>query len=174
MSYALENITEDWLKKIGFRWHELERQNTKHWLLWIGHAHAENRLFQTSQDLGIELAATGYYNQKGELVNSEKGYNCWLRSDCASRYHRFIHIRYLKKKVDLLDMLNGLICRPFNPNECVYGSWHIPERAEALREEQKRLDKKVMMSDAWYEIEKDDSMGGALPEHKEAYETGRR
>ncbi len=31
-------ITEDWLYAVGFRWHQLDRQPNKQWLLWLGNA----------------------------------------------------------------------------------------------------------------------------------------
>lgn len=36
-------ITHEWLKGIGFHWHEVERSG-KHWLLWIGDARAPRGL----------------------------------------------------------------------------------------------------------------------------------
>lgn len=29
-------ITEEWLKSVGFKWHQFDRQPDKHWLLWLG------------------------------------------------------------------------------------------------------------------------------------------
>jgi len=29
-------LTEEWLKRVGFKWHQLDRQPDKHWLLWLG------------------------------------------------------------------------------------------------------------------------------------------
>ena len=33
-----EPITEEWLKEVGFKWHQLARQPEKQWLLWLGDA----------------------------------------------------------------------------------------------------------------------------------------
>lgn len=54
MSDIDEAITEDWLKAIGFKWHNLELQPDKHWLLWLGSAQYNNTTCY--EDLGVEVA----------------------------------------------------------------------------------------------------------------------
>src|SRR5580700_3412261 len=84
MKDAAMPITEEWLKESGFRWHRLERQPDKHWLLWLGDAMGDG--YMTSyEDIGIEVAP----------MFKRQEWFCWLRSDCAGQYHRFIHLRHI-------------------------------------------------------------------------------
>lgn len=66
MSEAGELITEDWLKLVGFKWHEFERQNAKHWLLWLGGGLRQKPSLTDYEDLGIELAP-GFETPSGSV-----------------------------------------------------------------------------------------------------------
>ena len=51
-------ITEDWLKSVGFKWDQFERQPTKNWTLWLGgcqECHRQNN-WTGPEDFGITLA----------------------------------------------------------------------------------------------------------------------
>lgn len=148
-----EPITEEWLREVGFKWHQLERQLHKHWLLWLGDA-LDNRA-TSFDDLGVEVS-----------TGSDDWWFCWLRSDHAGRYSRFIHIRHVRSRGELIGLIEGVTGRSWNPQDALYGSLHTPERGERLRAEAKRLDLQMLDSrPKWREIEKDDSRGRALPEH---------
>jgi hypothetical protein len=154
-----EPITEDWLAAVGFKWHQLDRQPGKQWLLWLGAA-AERKV-ASFEDLGIELG-------KSPL---DDRWCCWLRSDVAHRYSRFIHVRHLKTQDELIRLIEGLTGRGWNPENNLYGSMQTPEEAEFIRREEQRLDHQFLREgNKWMEIERDDTSGGALPEHKEGYE----
>lgn len=159
-------ITEDWLKSIGFKWHQLERQPSKHWLLWVGGAIGdERRLFHGFEDLGIEVAAASF-----ATAPEWPEWHCWFRSDCAGRYHRFIHLRYMEHQYELVNLIEALTDLEFNADDVLYGCLHRPDTAARLRQERERLDLKWRESSAkWSEAEKDDSRGGALPEHLDAW-----
>ena len=75
-----ETTTEDWLRAVGFKWHELPRSGGKHWILWFGALHST--FLASFEDVGIEVAA-----------RTDGEWHCWLRSDFARKYGRFIHIR---------------------------------------------------------------------------------
>lgn len=150
-------LTEDWLRTNGFKWHQFDRQPNKHWLLWLGSAMGDNSICY--EDIGIEVATS-------HGINS---WFCWLRSDSAGRYHRFIHIRHIESVSDLVGIITGLTGRPFDPACALYGHLHTPERAARIREEDQRLDRRLMRETPWYDSEKDDSLGGALPEHLNAH-----
>lgn len=147
----MEPITEDWLKSVGFKWHQFDRQPTKQWLLWLGSA-ADNG---DAQDLGIEVTQ-----------NRDVDWFCWLRSDTSHRYSRFLHVRHIKTRFELVRMIEGLTGQEFSPDNNIGGYMHSKERADRYRAESSRLDK-VMLREGrpWRDIEKDDSRGGALPEH---------
>lgn len=156
-------ISEDWLKQVGFKWHQIERQPSKHWLLWIGGAFLKREMFTGPDDLGIEVA-----------TGTDGSWFCWFRSDTAHRYHRFIHLRHIYIRQELVAIISALIGYEFNPSNCFYGSLARPEHADYLRKENERLDLKWIMESPprckWAIIEKDDTRGQALPEHYEAHE----
>ena len=146
-------ITEDWLKANDFKWHQFDRMPDKHWLLWIGGALGSNTACY--EDLGVEVAPW-----------KPSQWFCWLRSDSAGRYHRFIHIRHLETVDDLTGLISGLIGYPFDPANSYYGMLRTPEQAARLREEHDRLDKRLERKVPWFDPEKDDTLGRPLPEHQ--------
>jgi len=152
-----EPITAEWLKSVGFRWHQFDRQPDKHWLLWLGGA-IEDRMGDY-EDLGIELAPGGYHS----------GWYCWLRADTSGRYHRFLHVRHLHTTADVEQLVAALTGQSWDPNNHLHGSAHTPKRAEWLRRDMERLDHRIREGNhKWAEVEKDDSRGRALPEHMQA------
>jgi len=154
-----EPITEDWLASVGFKWHQLERQPGKQWLLWLG-ADVE-RVIASFEDLGVELGKSPFGDR----------WCCWLRSDVAHRYSRFIHVRHLKTQRELIPLIEGLTGCEWHPENNLYSSMRTREEAEFIRREEQRLDHQFLReSPKWMEIEEDNTSGGALPEHKEGYE----
>lgn len=152
-----EPITEQWLSESGFKWHLLDRQLYKHWLLWLGDCINERTGYDA---LGVEVT-------KG----SDDWWYCWLRSDCSGRYSRFLHVRHLRTTDELIWMIEGLTGQTWMPINNLYGSMRTPKHAAYLRQEAERLDQKWLMnklSTSWRDIEKDDTRGGALPEHMQA------
>ncbi len=154
----VEPITEGWLREVGFKWHQFERQPDKHWLLWIGGAIGDR--VTSYEDLGIELAPW----RDGEWF-------CWLRADTAHRYGRFLHVRHLKWRDELAELVAALTGQVWSPQNHIHGHAYTPEAAARLRAEHDRLDRKLLReSPPWRESEKDDSRGGALPEHMEHFD----
>ena len=88
-----EPITEDWLREVGFKWHQFDRQPNKQWLLWVSDACGQ--WGSSGDDLGVELAAGSYDAERGD----REGWFCWLRSDVSHRYSRFIHVRRCARAV---------------------------------------------------------------------------
>ncbi len=163
-----EPITEEWLRAVGFKWHQVERQPSKHWLLWIGGL--QGRSWDGPEDLGIEVAY-GSYNEK---THTNDLWHCWLRCDSSHRYHRFLHIRSLEFKRELIVMIEGLTGQQWNPENNRYGCMRRPEHAIRLREEADRLDRQIMGSVPWSESEKDDTRVMPLREHLDiAIESGK-
>jgi hypothetical protein len=164
-------IDDNWLKEIGFRWHEFDRSGGKHWLLWLGSLVREREIearpgpwaggFMDTEDIGIELAAS-----------ADGTWFCWFRSDAAGRYSRFIHIRHLRTRFDVTSLIEGIIGGAFYPQNCFYGSLHTEAAAIRIRKEQARLDRHWMETNSGKrrEIEKDESRGPALPEHLQVAE----
>ena len=156
-------ITEDWLKEVGFKWHQLPRQPEKHWLLWLGDAVKEGNGFASHDDLGVEVA--------NAWLDKDERWNCWLRADLSCRYSRFIHIRYVRTRRDLIAVIEGVTGHTWNPENNLYGCMRTPEQAARIRKDDERMDRKMLTErHPWRDIEKDPSRGGALPEHLEAYE----
>src|SRR5581483_2897613 len=91
-----DRLTEAWLRAVGFRWSQDDRQPSKHWVLWIGGACVDASekdvgKFQSSESLGIEVAKD----------NRCDWWYCCVRSDFASRYGRFLHVRHIDKVSEL-------------------------------------------------------------------------
>jgi hypothetical protein len=160
-------ITEEWLRSVGFKWHQFDRQPDKQWLLWLGDATGNGEMFTDLEDLGIELAP---------VTSNTDLWHCWLRSDAAHRYSRFLHIRHLKTQDELIALIEAVAGQAFDPINNINGSMFRPEIAARLHrkeeERQQRLDVKMLRPN-WRDIEKDDSRGRALPEHLQAAEDAR-
>ncbi len=151
-------ITEDWLREVKFGWHQLERQTDKHWLLWLGSA-IDDRM-TCYEDLGIEVSP----------VRGNDEWFCWLRADTAGRYHRFIHIRYMRTRGDLITLIEALTGQTWNPENNFGGSIRTPEQAARIRQDLDRFDQRLLREcPKWSQIEEDDTRGRALPEHMESH-----
>lgn len=159
-------ITEDWLREVGFKWHQLDRQPHKHWLLWLGDAiRAKDGSLTSYEDIGVEVAYGSYAGR-----DKPDGWFCWLRSDAAGRYHRFIHLRHLDLRAELVAIVEAISGQPWNTENHWYGSLVSPEQSARNRAEHDRLDRKFRRDGyPWSEAEKDDSLGGALPDHLNAH-----
>ncbi len=159
-------ITEDWLRSVGFKWHQVERQPEKHWVLWLGGCLVDEQgrreLFTSFEDIGLELCSGAIDDR----------WFCWFRGDSAHRYHRFIHIRHLRFQRELVALIEAITGQAWDPANNLYGSMHTREQAARLRKESERLDLRWRHESPphvkWSEQEKDDSRGRALPEHMEA------
>ena len=158
-------ITAEWLKEVGFKWHQFDRQPDKHWLLWLGAGLKERPCLTSYEDIGIELAP-------GLVKDGVLDWFCWLRSDAAGRYHRFIHLRHIETRRDVAQLVEAISGRPWAPENHLYGSLHSPKNAERIREDLQRMDARLIQGASdhhkWSEVEKDDSRGRALPEHMTA------
>ena len=165
-----EPITEDWLREVGFKWHQLDRQPAKQWLLWLADCFRQRGNMVDTEDLGIELAPAWWFGQTGMLCGSENEWYCWIRGDTSGRYRRFIHIRHLRTKHELIRLIEALTGQCWDAANIINGSMTTPENAARYRAEADRLDRRILRDSKWGEVEKDDSMGGALPEHLEAHE----
>jgi hypothetical protein len=167
-------ITEDWLSSVGFKWEQLDRQPSKHWILWLGralrdYADPNGRMFCGPDDIGVELAAATGLNLKGI-----QDWFCWLRSDVSHRYGRFVHVRHLVYQDELIAIVEALTGYPWIPENHRYGQVWLPEAAERLREESQRLDKVRDLQVPWDEYEKDESRGRPTHGHlKGAIEGGK-
>lgn len=161
MDIIAERISEDWLREVGFKWHQFDRQADKHWLLWIGGAKDEP--WSSPEDLGIEVAA-GAYN------GSDHGdWFCWLRCDSSHRYHRFLHVRHICFKHELIQIVEGLSGTPWKPENVWYGSLRSEKVSSYLQAEKERLDKRIHSDQyPWSESEKDPDRGRPLREHMDA------
>lgn len=165
MSSNPDFITEDWLKSVGFKWHQLERQPSKHWVLWLGSGlvdHEGNKeRASCSEDLGIELTC--------DTLSAPFWY-CWLRSDASHRYHRFIHIRHLRTQQEVVALIESLTGLSWNPENHLYGEVKTPADAKSCRDRDSRLDAVLLRENpSWYPTESDESQGRPLPEHLHAH-----
>jgi hypothetical protein len=149
-----EAISEEWLKSVGFKWHQFDRQPTKQWLLWCGIPNQPFNWGVDSQDIGVEVC------------QGNDSWFCWLRSDTAHRYSRFLHVRHITTQQELISLVEAVTGLPWKPENHIYGAVCTQAFADHHRAEAERLDRKMLRNDTkWREIEKDDTRGGALPEH---------
>jgi hypothetical protein len=127
-----EPITEEWLREVGFRSSQLERQPHKHWTLNLGWATDGGR-FSTSEDVAIEISPACWYNRNSERVQAADGnpWHCWLKGEGRG----FIHIRHLRDLPDLIAMLEALSGQPWDAANVCYGQLRTPEAAAAIRRE---------------------------------------
>lgn len=153
-------ITEDWLRAVGFKWHQLSRQPDRHWVLWLGDAIAGG---DGCDSLGLELAPS-----------NDGTWFCWLRSDLAGRYHRFVHVRHMREQGEIEALVSALTGLPWAPQQHFYGSVRTPEQADRIRREHNRLDRVLARERPWSATERDDSIGRPLHEHLEAHEEPKR
>jgi hypothetical protein len=66
----------------------------------------------------------------------------------------------------LVEAISG---RPWTPENHLYGSLRSPADADRIREENERMDRRLMRANPkWAAIEDDDTRGRALPEHMTA------
>lgn len=160
MIAAVDVLTEDWLREVGFRWHQLERQPNRHWLLWIGWSIPDR--VAAHEDLGLELA-------KG----LEDTWFCWLRADTSHRYSRFLHVRHVCYRSEVIALYEALTGAAWKPDNHIGGMAYPPEMAARIFRENDRFDRVLLREHPhWGELERDESRGQALPEHREAYEKG--
>lgn len=158
-------ITEEWLKASGFKWAQLDRQLHKHWILWLGDAVRENggdNSFTSYEDIGIEITPNWWLNSAGERVNDNGRWFCWLRSDAAGLYHRFIHIRHMSLQIDVVRFVEAITGQPWTPEWHVGGSCRGPKGAEQMRKYAQRADVDLMVhGHPWHDIERDPDRAGA-------------
>lgn len=152
----MEPIIEEWLKGAGFRWSQFDHQPDKHWTLWVGAANGDSH---DLEDIGLELAP-GYDGK----------WYCWLRSDTAGRYSRFVHVRHLRWVDELVELIAAVAGRPFDSGDVFYGALHTQERAARFRAEADRLDRKILREHSWRTDVSDETLGRATPAHLAAYE----
>jgi hypothetical protein len=159
-----EVITEDWLESIDFKWHQFDRQPGKQWLLWMGGVAntdaqtGRQSMFTGDEDLGIEVARTSH----------NQGWHCWLRADTSGRYSRFIHIRTIRLKCELIALVAALSGSDWNPENHLYGKIFTTAQAVQIRERDKRLDITIAKGRPWTDLERDSSLGRPMVEHMEA------
>lgn len=101
-------ITEFWLKEVGFKPHWFAGQPNKHWLLWVG------------EDLGLELS---FGREK-----PRPWWFCWLRTSGEHTYERFINIRDLSTKHEVIQLVQAVTGRRWNPARHYNGSAVIQKR----------------------------------------------
>lgn len=150
-----EPITEDWLKESGFRWAQHHRQNTKHWLLWLGDAVREREGFNLTsyEDIGIEVTQ-GAMDQK---------WFCWFRSDAGSLYGRFLHVRHMRLRIELVRLVEAVTGYPWTPEFHVGGSARGPIGYKNMLDYARRKDVELIVDPnrAWHDIERDPYRAGA-------------
>ena len=93
----MAQITEHWLRTVGFKPHVFARQPNRHWLLWVGHVARDcRRRTRQREDLGIELSFGG--------ASPWEWWYCWLRTGTPHTPDRFIHLRDVSQKWEVVQI----------------------------------------------------------------------
>ena len=95
-------ITDLWLREAGFKPHYVTNPPAQHWLLWL------------SDDLGIELS----FGRE----RPQPWWFCWLRSAGAHTPEKFINLRDLTTKHEVITVVQALTGRRWNPSTHRNGS----------------------------------------------------
>jgi hypothetical protein len=170
-------ISEDWLKSVGFKWSQFDRQPSKMWTLWLGgclecpaDGEEDRRTWRSSDDEGFAIELTYHYGPDQVATDPRDDFwFCWFRSDTAGRYHRFIHVRHLRYQHEVIALVQAIGGREWKPENHRYGSVKCQHCADRSRQTDQRIDRVAMRERAtWYEAEKDDTRDRALPEHIDA------
>lgn len=150
-----EPITEEWLKESGFRWSHLDRQDSKHWLLWLGDAVREREgfCFTSYENIGIEIAAN----------RNDPKWFCWFRSHAGGLYGRFLHVRHVRLKLDVVRIVEAVTGYPWTPEYHVGGSARGPLGYKNMLDYAKRKDVELLVEPnrVWHDIERDPYRAGA-------------
>lgn len=144
-------ITEEWLTEIGFKWFDVERSG-KHWILWIGDCLPSNPYHgrtNSRDDFGIELS---------KFNNDEDVWSIFYRADYAGRYTRFIYVRDVWTRAQLIGLIEAIIGIPFEKDNAMYGNLFSPQQMARIKAEEKhRIDRQMALERRWRSDEKDDS-----------------
>ncbi len=122
-------LTDEWLGNIGFKWHQGERQPTKHWRLFLGFAIDEP--WRGAGELAIEVAAHGFgANRHGVDIGATGAFFCWVLS--VDSLQKFVSIRDLRTQQELIALVEALTGCPWIPANIMYGNLYHPEQAKKL------------------------------------------
>lgn len=96
-----ELITELWLKEVGFIKHSFGGEPYKHWLLWLGF----------EDEMGIEIAFGG----NKSIGNNLPWWFCWARRGGPHEFSRFIFLRNVRRKYEVIRLVEAITGRRWNP-----------------------------------------------------------
>ena len=99
-------ITDRWLHEVGFKPHYVTNPPAQHWLLLLG------------DDLGIELS----FGRE----RPQPWWFCWLRTAGDHTPERFINLRDLSAKHEVITLVQALTGRRWNPSTHRNGSAFRP------------------------------------------------
>lgn len=121
-----EELTDEWLGDVGFKYTQEERQPTKHWHLNLGWGAPNCR--SCIEDLNIEVAGGAMHGD----------WFCWLRR--GTRFsNNFVHVRHIKYRHELEDLITALTGTKWNPENCMYGNFYNDEIAATLRKKREEI-----------------------------------
>jgi hypothetical protein len=97
-----ELITETWLKEVGFIKHVFGGEPYKHWLLWLGF----------EDEIGIEVA----FGANSSIGNKTPWWFCWARTGGAHTFDKFVHLRHVRTKYEVILIVEAISGRRWNPS----------------------------------------------------------
>jgi hypothetical protein len=176
---AREPITDDWLRAAGFKWSQIERQPSRHWILWLAgcmglDADGKGERYADAHDFGIEIASASWVGRTG-ISFYEGVWHCWLRADTSSLYSRFLHVRHLRYTDEVVQMVEGLTGQTWDVGNNIGGVMMHPKHAARYLAERERLDRRLLRDGhKWHDTENDGDRAGATAQHLQmAVESGK-
>ena len=113
---VLSLITSDWLQELGFRKQWTRDTSGPNFVLWLGDS---RQAFVGTDDLGLELST---YDERG-VPSDDPRWFCWLRSDVSQSRGRFCFVRYLRKRHELVNLIEAITGEVFDPARIELGCW---------------------------------------------------
>lgn len=119
-------LSDEWLGNVGFKYTQEDRQPTKHWRLNLGWGAPNTSA--CIDDLCIEVASCAMDGK----------WFCWLRG--GTRFsNKFIHIRYIKYRHEIEEIITALTGTKWKPENSMYGNFYNDKIAAKLRCEYERI-----------------------------------
>lgn len=114
-------ITDAVLHDLGFRKQWTQDTRRPNHVLWLG----DSRHHQTgSDDVGLELS---------EVVTSapsdDPKWYCWMRSDTISSRGRFCFVRFLRKRQDVIALIEAITGESYTRERIELGCFRYPGQA---------------------------------------------
>lgn len=113
-------LSADVLHALGFRKMWTQGNRRANFVLWLG----DSRQHCTgTDDVGLELSPNA--DEPGALSDDPRWF-CWLRSDTVQSRGRFCFIRFMRKRNELVALIEAVTGQPYNRERIEHGCFRYP------------------------------------------------